>query len=90
MAVVYAAPAAGPDWTVGFIVSKAVGNSVVRHRVTRRLRAVAAELVPKVRPPQDVVVRALPAACDASQSDLSDAVRAGLAKAVRTPVGGHV
>ncbi|MDR1118293.1 MAG: ribonuclease P protein component, partial [Bifidobacteriaceae bacterium] len=62
LAVVYRAPAAGQGWTAGFVVSKAVGNSVARHRVTRRLRAVAAELLPRVSPPQDVVVRALPGA----------------------------
>jgi ribonuclease P protein component len=36
----------GPTWRCGFIVSKAVGNAVVRHRTTRRLRHIVAELMP--------------------------------------------
>jgi ribonuclease P protein component len=35
----------GPAWRCGFIVSKAVGNAVVRHRTTRRLRHIVAELM---------------------------------------------
>ncbi|MGB3184534.1 MAG: ribonuclease P protein component [Ornithinimicrobium sp.] len=51
---------------VGFIVSKAVGNSVVRHRVTRRLRAVMAARLAFLPPGTDVVIRALPRAAVAS------------------------
>jgi ribonuclease P protein component len=87
--VVYAAPAAGRSWTVGLIVSKAVGNSVARHRVTRRLRAAAAHQVPQAAPHQDVVVRALPGAGAATYAELSDAVRRGLAKAVARGAAEH-
>jgi ribonuclease P protein component len=78
-AVVYAAPApaAGPEaavWQAGLVVSKAVGNSVVRHRVARRLRAVLAEAMPKLAEPKRVVVRALPAAASAAYEDLARAV----------------
>ena len=45
---------------VGFVVSKAVGNAVVRNRVKRRLRHLVASR-PEVRG-ADVVVRALPPA----------------------------
>lgn len=45
---------------VGFVVSKAVGNAVVRNRVKRRLRHATRNL--EVPGGADVVVRALPAA----------------------------
>lgn len=43
----------------GFIVSKAVGNAVVRNKVRRRLRAAAAQILPNVPGSLDIVVRAL-------------------------------
>jgi len=42
---------------VGFTVTKKVGNAVIRNRVRRRLKAVAAEVLPKrVRGGQDLVI----------------------------------
>jgi ribonuclease P protein component len=74
--VVHAARATGSTSRVGFVVSKAVGGAVVRNRVKRRLRhLVALELAGTVAP-QDVVVRALPAAATAPSrlgSDLTSA-----------------
>jgi ribonuclease P protein component len=55
---------------VGFVVSKAVGNSVVRHRVTRRLRHLMADRIGTLPPGCALVVRALPAAAGASSSEL--------------------
>ncbi|HEY7595786.1 MAG TPA: ribonuclease P protein component, partial [Actinophytocola sp.] len=52
--------AGSPDTRVGFVVSKAVGNSVVRHRVTRRLRHLVRERIGTVAPGCTLVVRALP------------------------------
>lgn len=49
-----------PSALVGFVVSKAVGNAVVRNRVKRRLRHLVAERLDGVRPGTRVVVRALP------------------------------
>lgn len=46
----------------GFIVSKAVGKAVVRNRVKRRLRHLAADALPAAPFGVDVVVRALPGA----------------------------
>ncbi len=43
----------------GFVVSKAVGNAVVRNLVKRRLRAAAMSLL-DLSPPVDVVVRSRP------------------------------
>lgn len=51
------------DARVGFVVSKAVGNAVVRNRVKRRLRHLAAaELRGGSVVDTDLVVRALPPA----------------------------
>ena len=46
----------------GFVVGRAVGNSVVRHRVTRRLRAVVRQELHRLPPTADLVVRARPEA----------------------------
>jgi ribonuclease P protein component len=45
---------------VGVVVSKAIGNAVVRNRVKRRLRHLAANRIPTTPTGTDVVVRALP------------------------------
>jgi ribonuclease P protein component len=61
---------AGAVPRVGFVVSKAVGNSVVRHRVVRRLRHVVADRLGTVRPGCTLVVRALPSAATAASAEL--------------------
>ncbi|MGC5585606.1 ribonuclease P protein component [Ornithinimicrobium sp. W1665] len=69
--VVHAAPTTptrGPR--VGFVVSKAVGNSVVRHRVVRRLRALVAHRLDRLPPGWDLVVRAQPPASTATSASL--------------------
>lgn len=48
--------ATGPR--VGLIVSKAVGNAVERHRVSRRLRHVARSVIPRLEATDLVVIRA--------------------------------
>lgn len=60
---------------VGFIIGRKVGNSVVRHRLVRRLRPVLAELIPSLPADAWVVVRALPGAAD-DVDVISDAVAA--------------
>ncbi len=55
---------------VGFVVSKAVGNAVVRNRVHRRLRAVLASRLPDLPAGSLTVVRALPASATASYAEL--------------------
>ncbi len=62
----------------GFIVGRAVGGSVVRSRVTRRLRHILAGMLDSVPPGTGVVVRALPASADADSRRLAADVRRGL------------
>ena len=56
---------------VGFVVSKAVGNSVVRNRVQRRLRHLAREWVADLPAGTVLVVRALPRSAQASYAELA-------------------
>lgn len=62
----------------GFVVGKAVGNSVVRHRVTRRLRAVVLGELHRLPPAADLVVRARPEAATATSADLHRDLSTGL------------
>ena len=62
----------------GFVVGKAVGNSVVRHRVTRRLRAVTRGELDRLPATADLVVRARPEAASADSADLRRDLRSGL------------
>lgn len=55
---------------VGFVVSKAVGNSVVRHRTQRRLRHLLTERLDAFPAGSAVVVRAQPGAGSAASADL--------------------
>lgn len=52
------------------MVSKTVGNSVVRHRVIRRLRHQVADRLDRLPPGSLLVVRALPAAGVATSAQL--------------------
>lgn len=64
----------------GFVVSKAVGNAVVRNKVKRRLRHAAAAELPAWPAGTDVVVRATPRAAERDfaelRRDLTEAVQA--------------
>jgi ribonuclease P protein component len=64
--------AAGPGRPTrfGFVVSRAVGGSVARHRVQRRLRHLCRERIAALPVGSDVVLRALAAAADASYQEL--------------------
>jgi ribonuclease P protein component len=63
---------------VGLVVGRSVGGSVVRHRVSRRLRAVAAVRLGRLPSDARVVVRALPTAATASSAQLAADVDAAL------------
>ncbi|MFC6092829.1 ribonuclease P protein component [Saccharothrix lopnurensis] len=68
---------------VGFVVSKAVGNSVVRHRVSRRLRHVVRDRLNSLPPGTSLVVRALAPSADADSAELGRDLDAALRKVLR-------
>jgi ribonuclease P protein component len=91
---VHLARALGPDDTarrshpgdaprVGFVVSRAVGGSVVRHAVARRLRHLMRDRLTLLPVGSHVVVRALPAAASASSTELGRDLDAALDRALR-------
>jgi ribonuclease P protein component len=67
---------------VGLVVSKAVGNSVSRHRVSRRIRGAVSSLLSTLPVGTRVVVRALPgAASDAGLArHVAEAMATGLTR----------
>ena len=67
----------------GFVVSKAVGKSVVRHRVARRLRHLVRDRLATLPADSLLVVRALPPAATATSAELGDDLDAGLRSALR-------
>ncbi len=67
-----------PGARAGFVVSKAVGNSVVRHRVARRLRHLVAVRLGTVPGGSTLVIRALPPAASASSAELGADLDAAL------------
>jgi ribonuclease P protein component len=71
-------PAGSPVPVVGFVVGKAVGRSVVRHRVTRRLRALAGTRLATLPAGSRTVVRALPGAAGATTAQLGADLDAAL------------
>ncbi|HVW43760.1 MAG TPA: ribonuclease P protein component [Amycolatopsis sp.] len=79
--VVHALPASNPPAhraRAGFVVSKSVGNSVVRHRVTRRLRHLVVDRLGTVPDGSSLVIRALPPAAEATSAELAADLDAAL------------
>ncbi|MUM17113.1 ribonuclease P protein component [Mycobacterium sp. CBMA 623] len=66
---------------VGLIVGKSVGGAVVRHRVSRRLRHAAAEVLPRLEPVDRMVIRALPSSATALSASLRQQLRDGIDRA---------
>jgi ribonuclease P protein component len=62
---------AGVPARAGFVVSKAVGGSVVRSRVKRRLRHLVAQRLDRLPAASRLVVRANPPAATASSGELA-------------------
>ena len=56
---------------VGFVVSRAVGGSVVRNRVARRLRHLLRSRLAQLPPGVLLVIRAMPSAATASSAELA-------------------
>lgn len=59
----------------GFVVGKKVGNSVVRNRIRRRMRAAAYALVREGLSGYDVVLRGIAASPEATVSDFERDLR---------------
>jgi ribonuclease P protein component len=70
------------SWRFGFIVSKAVGNAVIRNRVRRRLKAIchSVQLQRRADIAFDVVLRAHSPAAAASFESLEETVVALIAR----------
>ncbi|HEU5271787.1 MAG TPA: ribonuclease P protein component [Jatrophihabitans sp.] len=67
----------------GLIVSRKVGGSVIRHQVSRRLRAQLAGRLAGLPPEARLVVRALPSAAGVSSGELGAQLDRALAKLTR-------
>lgn len=72
---------------VGFVVSKAVGNAVVRNKVRRRLRSVLRGYLPTLPGGSLLVIRAHPQAAAARQADLAAELDVVMGTLMRRQVG---
>ena len=63
---------------IGFVVTKAIGPAVDRHRVARRLRHAARAVISELDSADRVVIRALPGSRDALSGQLQQEIFAGL------------
>jgi ribonuclease P protein component len=70
---------------VGFVVGRAVGGSVVRHRVRRRLRHLCLERLSALPAGTELVVRALPPSARATYQELG----ADLDRCLERALGDH-
>lgn len=66
---------------MGFVVSKKIGNAVIRNRVTRRLREIIRPLLADLPADTGVVVRTLPGIDQVPYAELRDEVTGALRKA---------
>ncbi len=72
---------------VGLIVGKPVGGSVVRHRVSRRLRALVAARLTQLPAGSGTVIRAQPQAAQRDSAALGRDLDAALARLLGTEQG---
>ena len=81
-------PAAGPSIGVGFTASRKVGNAVACNRARRRLRALAAEILPRAgRPGVDYVLIARGGTLKRPYIELTEDLRTALAQVCRRASG---
>ncbi|MBL3685404.1 ribonuclease P protein component [Leucobacter zeae] len=66
----------------GFIVSKAVGNAVVRNRLRRRLKTIADRQIAAGLVGIDIVFRALPSSAGATFAELEQQLNRAIDRAV--------
>ena len=79
--VLHVTPGLTPHTRFAFAVGKSVGNSVVRHRLTRRLRHISASNIGLFAQGSDVVVRALPGSGLAEFHELENSFQTAAGKA---------
>jgi len=84
LVVLHVAQSTDKDTKVAFAVGKNVGNSVVRHRVTRQLRHAISPLLGNFPAGSRVVVRALPGANQADFTQLSENLEFALSKVAKS------
>lgn len=63
---------------IGLVVSRAVGGSVVRHRVSRRLRHAVGDMLGELVAEDRIVIRALPGSRDAASARLRGELDRGI------------
>jgi ribonuclease P protein component len=80
-------PDAVPTARAGFVVGRAVGNSVVRHRTVRQLRHLVRDRYDRLPAGSLLVVRALPPAAGADSAGLARDLDAALDRLVPAPPG---
>jgi ribonuclease P protein component len=68
---------------VGLVVSRAVGNSVVRNRVKRRLRHVVRGRLAELPPGSELVIRALPPSSGQTSAELDAELARSLSRVAR-------
>ena len=87
VAVIYALanPTSQKNCKIGLIVSKIVGNSVIRHKTSRQIRNVMKDLIPQIPGNIQIIIRALPEITTKDFSEinksLTDAVLKSIVKA---------
>jgi ribonuclease P protein component len=84
LVVLHVAQSTDKDTKVAFAVGKNVGNSVIRHRVTRQLRHAISPLLTNFPAGSHVVVRALPGANQANFAQLSENLEFALSKLAKS------
>jgi len=84
IAVIYALanPTSQKNSEVGLIVSKVVGNSVVRHKVSRHIRNVVKEILETIPGNIQIVIRALPKITEIEFSELSKMITDSVTKSI--------
>lgn len=81
--VLFVAKGDSMESKVAFAVGKIVGNSVVRHKITRRLRHILSQELPNFPAGCHIVVRALPDAANASFDQLKENLEFALSKVAK-------
>ena len=84
IAVIYALanPTSQKNSEVGLIVSKVVGNSVVRHKVSRHIRNVVKDLLETIPGNIQIVIRALPAITEKEFTDINKILSESISKSI--------